>query len=155
MALETVLAARALLETATPLHADCGRVCGAACCEGSDSDGMLLFPGEEALYRGCAFGRARRLPYALGGRPARLFVCRGTCPREARPLSCRIFPARFLPGGDIAMDARARGLCPIYGSGLMGLAPEFREAARKAAALLARDAECRAFLQDLEAEFRL
>ncbi len=155
MALASVRAARALLMTATPLHGDCGRVCGATCCEGGDSDGMLLFPREEALYEDCAFGRTRRLPFALGGQPARLFVCRGTCPREARPLACRIFPARFLPDGDIAMDTRARGLCPIYASGLTGLAPSFREAARKAAGLLARDAECRAFLESLEAEFRL
>ena len=50
--LDTVMAARALLKDLTPLKRDCGRSCGAACCQ-SDEDGqggMLLFPGEEKLY---------------------------------------------------------------------------------------------------------
>lgn len=45
--LEPILAARKLLENMTPLKRDCGRACGAACCQ-SDEDGqggMLLFPG--------------------------------------------------------------------------------------------------------------
>ena len=48
-----LFAARKILEEVTPLKADCGRVCGAACCaslEGEET-GMLLFPGEEALCR--------------------------------------------------------------------------------------------------------
>ena len=52
-ALEAVMRARELLQTLTPLRRDCGGVCGAACCA-PDEDGqggMLLFPGEEALYR--------------------------------------------------------------------------------------------------------
>ena len=58
--LETVIAARALLESVTPLKRDCGRACGAACCQ-SDEDGqggMLLFPGEEALYASLPAGWA-------------------------------------------------------------------------------------------------
>ena len=50
--LEAVLEARRLLECVTPLKTDCGRACGGACCQ-PDEDGqggMLLFPGEEALY---------------------------------------------------------------------------------------------------------
>ena len=53
---EALLAARALLADVTPLRTDCGRCCGAACCA-PDEDGqggMLLFPGEEALFRGRA-----------------------------------------------------------------------------------------------------
>ena len=52
-ALEAVMRARELLQTLTPLRRDCGGVCGAACCA-PDEDGqggMLLFPGEEALYQ--------------------------------------------------------------------------------------------------------
>ncbi len=51
---DALFAARSLLEEVTPLKSDCGRICGAACCaslEGEET-GMLLFPGEEALYRG-------------------------------------------------------------------------------------------------------
>ena len=49
---DTVRAAREMLEKVTPLKGDCGRVCGAACCRPDETGrgGMLLFPGEEALY---------------------------------------------------------------------------------------------------------
>ncbi len=51
---QTLLRAREILRDVTPLPADCGMYCGAACCaspeEGADETGMLLFPGEEALY---------------------------------------------------------------------------------------------------------
>ena len=45
--------ARYLLENRTPLAADCGQVCGHACCrcQGDEPCGMRLFPGEEALLR--------------------------------------------------------------------------------------------------------
>ena len=42
--------AYALLEELTPLTTDCGAVCGGRCCqESADSEGMLLFPGEETF----------------------------------------------------------------------------------------------------------
>ena len=52
-ALEAVKAARDLLENVTPLPTDCGAFCSAACCKDDpdyETSGMLLFPGEEALY---------------------------------------------------------------------------------------------------------
>ena len=79
--LSAVLRARALLDTLTPLKSDCGRLCDGACCRGDDSTGMLLFPGEDALYERCAFGRVLSAGFSLGGAPTKLFVCEGHCPR--------------------------------------------------------------------------
>jgi hypothetical protein len=41
-----------LLEDVTPIKADCGKLCNAACCEGDDETGMYLFPFEETMYDG-------------------------------------------------------------------------------------------------------
>ena len=145
--LKAVKAARVLLKDITPLRTDCGRFCGGACCEGDDETGMLLFPGEEALYGDCGFGEVLTADYTLAGRPALLFVCDGACEREARPLSCRLFP--LLPAADpekVRMDPRASGLCPLYASGIPGLAPAFVSAVKAACAVLSQDPACRAFL---------
>ena len=92
-ALEAVKQARKLLENVTPLRRDCGGVCGAACCQ-SDEDGqggMLLFPGEEALYETLPEGFSIREDNAvLPG--MKLLTCDGVCEREYRRLSCRLFP---------------------------------------------------------------
>jgi len=56
-AITAVCAARKLLETLTPLKTDCGRLCAGACRQGDEKTGMLLFPGEEALYINCSFAR--------------------------------------------------------------------------------------------------
>mgnify|MGYP000743635207 CR=1 FL=1 len=85
--LSAVLSARAALSDLTPLLTDCGRLCGFACCKGDEQTGMLLFPGEEALFAPCAFGRVIPAHFELAGRPAHLFVCNGTCSRENRPLA--------------------------------------------------------------------
>ena len=46
--------AREKLNSVTPLKRDCGRVCGSRCCDSLEGEetGMLLFPGEDTLYRG-------------------------------------------------------------------------------------------------------
>ena len=64
----------------TPLSADCGLVCGKACCKGDEETGMLLFPGEETVFP---------VKEKNGNR---LCVCKGKCDRSTRPLSCIIFP---------------------------------------------------------------
>ena len=153
--LSAIQNARECLRDATPLCRDCGLYCGAACCQGDEETGMLLFPGEEALYVGCSFGRVIPADFALGGKPALLFVCRGECPRDARPLACRLFPARILPDGEIAMDTRAAEVCPIYDSGTDAFAPAFRSALRDAASALLADESCRAFLAELDDTLRL
>ena len=153
--LSAVLKARDCLQDSTPLRRDCGLYCGAACCMGDEKTGMLLFPREEALYKNCAFGRIVPTNYHLGGRIALLFVCKGECPREERPLSCRLFPARILMNGEIAMDTRAATICPLFTSGTDAFTPSFRLAVREAAKALLADTECRAFLADLDAALRL
>lgn len=151
--------ARALLETLTPLKSDCGRVCGGACCEGSAEDGMLLFPGEEALYAGLTRYTLKPLDKQLGGEPLTLFVCDGTCARDERPLACRLFPliARFDAQGALSMriDPRARAVCPLCSSGVSGLSREFVDAARAACETLMEDPRSAAFLRALSDQFTL
>ncbi len=99
----------ALLGDLTPLTADCGEVCGAACCGGGAGDGMLLFPNE-ASWMGYTEEVTRE-----NGRE--LFVCDGHCDRDRRPLSCRIFPLFpiLTDEGRIkaVYDPRAYRLCPL------------------------------------------
>ena len=104
-ALRALEEARAALGELTPLKRDCGRLCGAACCQPDETglNGMLLFPFEESRYRRPIEGFSFRLvdddTLFKGGKR---LVCEGTCPREHRPLACRIFPLRLR----IASDGR-------------------------------------------------
>ena len=148
-ALEAVMAARELLGGVTPLKRDCGRWCGGACCQ-SDEDGqggMLLFPGEEKLYADLPPGFSLEkndqvLPGAL------LLVCSGSCDRDARPLSCRLFP--LLPTRRGArMDRRAWAVCPLMESGKQGLNPDFVQAVEQAGRLLYAHPAHAAFLDAL------
>ena len=154
-----VLSARALLSGLTPLKADCGRLCGGACCQGDEATGMLLFPGEEALYAHCAFARVLPAGFSLGGQGVSLLVCQGRCERENRPIACRLFPLflRFREDGStrVVMDRRARALCPLTGYGLSALDSAFLDAARTAYDLLLADPACAAYLRDLDQAFRL
>ena len=156
---EAVLAARTLLGPLTPLQSDCGRLCGGACCQGDEQTGMLLFPGEDALYAGCDFARVLRAGFSLGGEEARLLVCRGTCRREERPLACRLFPLflRFdAQGGTrVVLDPRARTVCPLTDYGLEALDGAFVAAAREAYALLMESEHCAAYLRELDGAYRL
>ena len=158
-ALSSVLAARELLEALTPLKTDCGRLCGGACCQGDEQTGMLLFPGEEALYTDCGFARVLDADFTLGGEAARLLVCRGTCPRGERPLACRLFPLllRFDAQGAprVALDPRARAVCPLTDYGMEALDGAFVAAARKAYALLMENGRCAAYLRGLDDALRL
>ena len=154
-----VLAARKLLETLTPLKTDCGRLCQGACCQGDEATGMLLFPGEEALYANCAFARVMPTGFSLGGLPARLLICDGHCERAMRPLACRLFPLTltFKPDGStrLRMDARAKSVCPLTDYGIRALDPDFRQAVRRAYDLLLQDPVCAAYLRDLDEAFSL
>lgn len=156
---DAVLTARKLLDTLTPLKTDCGRLCGGACCQGDEQTGMLLFPGEDALYTDCGFARVLSADFSLGGEAAHLLVCRGTCPRGERPLACRLFPLflRFDAQGEprIALDPRARAVCPLTDYGLSALDGAFVAAAQRAYALLMEDARCAAYLRKLDAALRL
>ena len=149
--LEAVRAARALLECVTPLNRDCGGVCGGACCQ-TDEDGqggMLLFPGEEALYDPLPTGF--HLERDDGVAPgAWLLTCEYACDRSLRPLSCRLFP--LLPTRKGAkMDRRGWAVCPLMDSGVSGLRQEFVDAVKRAGAILYACPEQAAFLDAIHA----
>lgn len=149
--LEAVMKVRDLLDAVTPLKTDCGRACGGACCQ-PDEDGqggILLFPGEEALYADLPEGFSIREDHAvLPG--AKLLICDGFCERESRPLSCRLFP--MLPTRTGArMDRRAWAVCPLMESGKRGLDPAFVQAVKDAGKLLYACPEHAAFLDAIHA----
>ena len=150
-ALDAVVWAREHLMDVTPLRRDCGRTCGAACCR-SDEDGqggMLLFPGEEALYEALPDGFSIQEDDAV--MPGmKLLTCDGVCARESRPLSCRLFP--MLPTRTGAkMDRRAWAVCPLMESGKRGLNPAFVEAVKETGTILYACPEHAAFLDALHA----
>lgn len=153
--------ARELLRDVTPLKADCGRVCGNACCSPSslqdgESSGMYLFPEEEHLY-GSGDTWARVLPtgWVALGRTVWLLVCDGTCPREKRPLACRLFPLCARSEGEsfaLRLDPRGWSVCPLMPHGMIALNPAFMKAAQAAFSALWADNDQRAFLLSLEKE---
>lgn len=129
----------------TPLNEDCGQLCGKACCKGSKSTGMLLFPREETALDVSQFN-------IIPSKQGLIAVCDGTCERANRPLSCRIFP--FFPrlfDDDIirvVYDTRSIKLCPITAySDLVKPDRQFLRAVRHAGRLLAGYPECRSFLK--------
>ena len=138
-----------ILADRTPMLTDCGLLCGAACCQ-PDEDGqggMLLFPGEEALYEALPDGFSIREDDAVLP-DMKLLICDGVCERENRPLSCRLFP--LLPTRTGAkMDRRAWAVCPLMESGKRGLNPAFVEAVKEAGKVLYACPEHAAFLDAL------
>lgn len=130
----------------TPLTADCGRLCNGACCKGDSQTGMRLFPFEQT-----------DLPVVKTADGGYLAVCDGTCDREKRPLSCRIFP--FFPTVDekgrvfVELDYRAARLCPmVTHSDEILFDKRFLKAVKKVGKLLVKDPASRKFLEDTTAE---
>lgn len=133
----------ALLENVTPLKQNCGRLCGAACCQSDESgeNGMLLFPYEEAFFQ----KPSEEFPFHLAPddslyKGGKRLVCEGKCPREARPLACRLFPLRVRLDTDEEsgetraipeIDPRAWCCCPLPEMGLRALDGAFVEAVRQ------------------------
>ena len=147
-----VSAAREKLKNVTPLKRDCGRVGGARCCrplEGEET-GMLLFPGEAEAYAGKAGFEVRKT--ARGD----LLICSGTCDREDRPLSCRLFPLLPVIGDDgkvrAVTDLRAKAVCPLARQGKSAMDPAFADAVCEAGEILAAEDEQAVFLEMLEEE---
>ena len=139
--------AYALLEELTPLTTDCGAVCNGRCCEVSaDSEGMLLFPGEEVLL-------AEEDGYTI--RPADggyLLTCTGRCDRTRRPLSCRIFPLfpYVTEEGRVkaVYDPRGYRMCPLVREcAHVPLSRNFVRAVRMAGRILMTDPAQAAFLR--------
>ena len=81
-----------LLDSVNPVPFDCGRICGAACCDIEGEDlGIYLFPGEEEV-RGLDSWRN-----AEEDQGSYFVDCPGPehCDRSLRPIQCRLFP--FVP----------------------------------------------------------
>ncbi len=154
MAKDSILRARELLRDLTPLKMNCGRLCGGACCQDDETgeNGMLLFPGEEALYarpiEGFPFRLADDDTLFPGGKR---LICQGHCPREQRPLACRLFPlrVRISDGRAVAeIDPRAWCVCPLpEQGGLRAMSRAFVEAVEQAGDLLLADPAQRAALE--------
>lgn len=141
-----------MIGNTTPIPADCGALCDAACCKGDEDTGMLLFPGEAARLANVPGFRVRRISYMDG--KAWLLTCRGTCVRRLRPLSCRIFPLAphvTLDGGVLALpDPRARRMCPLADGA--HLDEMFRRRVERALKLLATEPRMLRFIQMLSDE---
>lgn len=136
----------------TPLKTNCGKLCGAACCQSDESgeNGMLLFPHEEWFYRkpidGFPFHLAEDDALFKGGKR---LVCQGSCPREFRPLACRLFPLRIRlvsdPLGEKTVvfpeiDPRSWCCCPLpEQGGLRAMSDEFIQGVRRAGECLIRN----------------
>ncbi len=108
-----------ILENTTPLKKDCGTLCNKACCSGDENTGMYLFPGEEILLQSLSDSFAIKEIDSSNKllNSVKLVVCKGSCYRKNRPLSCRIFPLTpYISTDDkleIIMDPRAKSICPI------------------------------------------
>lgn len=161
-ALDAVSQARRMLRDVTPLRRDCGNICGAACCQ-SDEDGqggMLLFPGEEALYDPLPpdFSLTRDDSVLPG---MRLLTCSGRCDRALRPLSCRMFPLTPVlleeDGRErlrVRVDPRAFAVCPLSAQGVRGMAPEFGRTVLDCARLLCQCEKHKAYFRALARYFK-
>ncbi len=144
---------------ATPMKTDCGAICGAACCHTDDDGkgGVALLACEREILQDISWGEIGR----DASMDAPMLMCSGMCDRDLRPFLCRIFPLCPTIGKNnrwtVRMDARARAVCPLAGSGLSGLNPEFVRGAARAVRLLAEDPAGEAFLirwAAIENEFR-
>ena len=160
----------ALLDDLTPLAADCGTVCDAACCR--DCSGMRLFPGEEGVIASL-MSETDGFTFRQAGQDT-LLVCNGHCWRGIRPLACRIFP--LFPYVDekgrvkAVYDPRAWRVCPLVKEcrpvSVGGVTPSestvadktytlqrpFVRAVRRIGRLLMQDDRCRTFLMEQSRE---
>lgn len=144
--------AREILGELTPLKTDCGRLCEGACCQPDESgdNGMLLLPFEEKFYHKPIDGFTYKLVederlYRGGKR----LVCEGQCPREHRPIACRIFPLRMkvvtenrgeCHHVEAELDPRAWAVCPLLEEGgLRAMRSEFIHAVEQAGTLLCQN----------------
>ena len=137
--------ANRILSDRTPLKKDCGLICGGECCKGDDETGMLLFPFEETTLN------------IIEKDQVRLAVCKGSCNRDERPLSCRIFPffPYVTPEGRIKVipDIRGVNICPLISHfDEVKFDRGFLYRVKKVGRLLYADEECRRFLEETSRE---
>lgn len=157
--IDTIRTAHAMLDGVTPLKGNCGKLCGAVCCQADESgeNGMLLLPFEQQLYQ----TPIENFPFHLvddnrlyiGGKR---MVCEGRCVRELRPFACRIFPLRNriamgdngqVTGVTPEIDPGAWVVCPLpEEGGLRAMNPVFIRAVKAAGELLCKNADILAAL---------
>ncbi len=153
--------ARALLLNLTPLKQDCGALCGGACCTPDEEDrsGMMLFPSERALYESCDWAVLGQYDTPVG--VFDYLKCAGRCPREARPLACRIFPlSPYFDAGELKLrlDQRAWALCPLMEYGFSALSQAFVQGVLESMRLIDSTPDGHEFLlrwQQVESLYRI
>lgn len=133
---------------------DCGRLCGSMCCQEYEPGvGMYLLPGEECMFTGrepwltWKYHVAKKHDFPPEWNGLVPFVlCRGTCPRDRRPIQCRTFP--LMPYLDESGENLTMRLDSLTGSLICPLVrepekhvirPEFRERALEAWRILLKD----------------
>ena len=147
-----------LFDNVTPIQADCGQLCGSACCQGDDA-GMFLFPGEKAVYDLLQPDWVKieesDFTYEFEGKTYRtpIAMCSGECNRFERPLACRIFPLTPYinkEGGlEVIIDPRAKGICRLaQGFYKEDFSANFVSNVERAFKLLIKNKRMRAFLEE-------
>ena len=145
-----------LFDKHTPIKADCGKLCGKACCKGDDS-GMYLFPGEKSVFKllkpEWASIDVSDFSYNFNGDEQRvpILFCSGGCDRYQRPLACRIFPLtpHIDKNGEleIIIDPRAHSVCPLSDlPSVSDFDASFVKNIKRAFAILSENEEVYAFL---------
>lgn len=151
-----------LFENVTPIKADCGSLCGKACCKDDEDEvsGMYLFPEENIMFRELPEGFSlydTDFEYDYG-RYADLITCKGSCDRSRRPLSCRIFPLAPYINKDgkleIIIDPRGRSMCPMAKTmEVSEFDQDFTEAVRRCFNMLIKNRQIRLFVEELSRQF--
>lgn len=142
--------AYALLKTSTPIDGfDCGKICSAICCSGSENDGMFLFPYEEELIKGDNF----TVCDAPCNYDAKAVKCTGICSRNNRPLACRmfpLFPVIYEGRIKVVVDPRA-SICPLACDDIK-ISRIFIRNVRRAGRYLAQDPDINKYLLEMSDE---
>lgn len=146
-----------LFDDITPVRADCGELCGKACCKGEDC-GMYLFPAEASVYSLLAPDWVRiedsDFTYNYNGvqKNLKIAFCNGSCDRYQRPLSCRIFPLTpYVENGKLRIitDPRSKSVCPLgRGLDVDDYDRSFVKNVRTAFVILSKNKEFAAFLEE-------
>lgn len=137
------------LRRCTPLDFDCGKLCDGKCCDGDENTGMLLFPGEENLIDpGMIIKRDES--------GATVAICNGTCDRNKRPLSCRMYPLFPIIKTEndreyIETEFDPRADCPLT-SGELTISRRFDKAVRRVGKYLLLNEETETAYRQLSAE---
>lgn len=139
-----------LLESVTPLRADCGRLCAGRCCNGDEKTGMFLFPGEEELIEKT---NGFRVLACDGNFGYKMVICSGECDRKTRPLACRIYP--YFPmitedSFDVRADIRGITSCPLLYENRK-VSKSFLRQVRKTARLFSLDDELKQYILNVNA----